>query len=88
MREVECAFSNAKPLIEDIRGYFNANPTVDKVFSFDLVAYLNKLQDRPWAGSKSLTQNKLARLLKPLDILPTDIRIGAVVCKGYTRKTF
>jgi putative DNA primase/helicase len=58
--------------------------------SADLVGALIKIEGRPWADGlgknrdKPLTQNKLARMLKPLSIIPENIWISEnKVLKGY-----
>ena len=55
--------------------------------SSDLVSHLVALEGHPWAemgnSGKPLTQNKLARMLKPLGIIPENIRVGDGVPKGY-----
>ena len=60
--------------------------------SADLVKALVALEGRPWAEmgktGKPLTQNKLARMLKPLGIAPQNIRVGDKVAKGYAFRHF
>jgi putative DNA primase/helicase len=54
--------------------------------SADLVKSLVALEGRPWAemgNGRLITQNKLARMLKPLRITPGNIRVGGQVLKGY-----
>jgi hypothetical protein len=60
--------------------------------SADLVNRLVALDGHPWAemgqSGKPLTQNKLARMLKPLGITPENIHIGDKVPKGYVFRHF
>ena len=79
-------------LLGDIRDIFakraaNKVEPADRIPSGDLVAALVGIEGRPWAelgkARKPLTQNRLARLLKPLAIAPENIRIGDKVPKGY-----
>jgi hypothetical protein len=59
----------------------------DEIPSADLVRGLVGLDGRPWAelgkSRKPLTTNGLARRLKPLAIIPENIRVGDKVPKGY-----
>jgi hypothetical protein len=60
----------------------------DHVQSAVLVKDLLKMQERPWGEinhGKALTENKLARLLKPFKITPDKFRDGAVTHRGYSR---
>ena len=79
-------------LLGDIRDIFakreaNKVEPVDRISSGDLVAALVAIEGRPWAelgkSRKPLTQNGLARRLKPLAITSENIRIGDKVPKGY-----
>ena len=79
-------------LLGDIRDIFarraaNKVEPADRIPSGDLVEALVGIEGRPWAemgkARKPLTQNRLARLLKPLAIAPENIRIGDKVPKGY-----
>ena len=60
---------------------------MDRISSGDLVEALVAIEGRPWAelgkSRKPLTQNGLARRLKPLGITSENIRIGDKVPKGY-----
>jgi putative DNA primase/helicase len=79
-------------LLGDIRDIFakreeNRVEPVDRIPSADLVEALVGIEGRPWAelgrNRKPLTQNGLARRLKPLAITSENIRIGDKVPKGY-----
>jgi putative DNA primase/helicase len=65
-----------------------------EIASADLVKALVAVEGRPWADGlgknrdKPLTQNRLARMLKPLGIAPDNIRIGNKVPKGYRLSRF
>ena len=72
-------------LIEDISEILDdwSHPVM---FSRVLVDKLVELEDRPWfewKRGKPLTQNSLARLLRPYGLTSTAKRIGGDVAKGY-----
>jgi hypothetical protein len=75
-------------LLGDIRDIFAAMPGDDfldpkakRISSAELIKELCDIEPRPWAefgkSGKAITQNKLARLLKPLAIPPILMRITA-----------
>jgi Protein of unknown function (DUF3631) len=80
-------------LLGDIRDTFTRRETnkvepVDRISSGDLVAALVAIEGRPWAelgkSRKPLTQNGLARRLRPLAITPDTIRLDEKrTIKGY-----
>jgi len=89
--------SRTELLLSDIRDIFakreaNRIEPVDRIPSADLVAALVAIEGRPWAelgkSRKPLTQNGLARRLKPLGITPENIRLGDKVPKGYLLERF
>ena len=63
-----------------------------RMFSQDIVDALVAIEDGPWKfysgknRDKPITQNGLARLLKP--IVPQNLRVGAMQAKGYERHQF
>src|SRR5262249_56400903 len=65
---------------------------VHKMASADLVDHLAKIEGRPWAewkAGKPITQNALARLLKPFKVTPGTIRLDSDhTPKGYKREDF
>ena len=67
-------------------------PPRDRISSAELIENLCKIVPRPWGeygkGGKPLTQNKLARLLKPFGIVPQVLRIGNETPSGYYRHQF
>jgi len=73
-------------LLGDIKALF-AERTTDRISSSALVDDLVALEGRPWAelgkSQKKLTQVRLARMLKPLKIVPETIRVGDKTPKGY-----
>ena len=74
-------------LLGDIRMIF-ASREVERMPSAALVEALTEMDGRPWAefgrSEKPITQNKLARLLKPLKIAPDSIRVDEKrTPKGY-----
>ena len=63
----------------------------ERVFSRTLVAELNGLGDRPWAGmrqGKEITELWLARQLRPYGVRPKTMWIGKSVAKGYLKNDF
>jgi Protein of unknown function (DUF3631) len=87
---VEDEASRLELLLEDIRAVgFGGNNT--EVRSADLVQRLIELEGRPWAElsrGKPLTQNRLARLLKPLAIGPGNVGPENSRARGYRRDQF
>jgi hypothetical protein len=78
-------------LLPDIRAEF----TMDKIKSEELVRILVAIEGHPWAefgrDRKPITQNRLARLLKPYKIKPRTIRLGPGpedTAKGYELAQF
>ena len=75
----------------DIRAIF-AERGVDRLPSAELVEALIAIEGRPWAewkAGKPLSQNGLARLLKPLKIRPGTKRFaGEKTLKGYYLSDF
>ncbi|HHJ40067.1 MAG: hypothetical protein AXA67_02165 [Methylothermaceae bacteria B42] len=72
-------------ILRDIRTVFTER-RIERMFSRELVAALIEIEESPWAEwrrGKPLTQNSLARLLKPFGIRPHIIRIGPDIAKGY-----
>jgi putative DNA primase/helicase len=90
-------------LLVDIKAIFTEAATLaarvasrqdtDRLASSDLVDALVKIEGRPWAEygktGKPLSQNQLARMLKPLGIAPEVIRIGdKKTPRGYLLSQF
>lgn len=76
-------------LLKDIKEIFKEQR--DKIFSKLLTGKLVELEDRPWADwrkGKPLTQNALARLLKPFGISSKSVRIDDKTAKGYSLEQF
>ena len=73
-------------LLGDIKAIFE-DAADDRLASADLTKRLVELEGRPWAEygrtGKPLSQNQLARLLKPLGIAPEVIRIRTETARGY-----
>lgn len=78
-------------LLGDIRDVFEGKPA-ERLHSAELVAALVALTDRPWPevrkGGKPLTENALARFLKPFKVHSRQVRIGALSKKGYELSDF
>src|SRR3954471_15832485 len=72
------------PLLLPVR-FFEAS--ADRVFSFRLVVWLERVENAPWAGSK-ISERWLARQLKPYGILPRTIWLMELSAKGYMREDF
>jgi Protein of unknown function (DUF3631) len=79
--------SQLETLLADIR---DVSRDKTEAPSADLINHLVALEGHPWAemgnSGKPLTQNKLARMLKPLGIIPQNIWMGSgtgKVLKGY-----
>jgi len=72
-------------LLKDIKGFLADHPD-DFVETKKLIDYLVSLSDRPWEylQGRELTPHKLAELLKPFGIEPTQRRFKQVV-RGYER---
>jgi len=59
---------------------------IDRIASAELVEVLIKMEERPWPewkAGKPITQRQIARLLKPFEITPKQIRVGDKTQKGY-----
>ncbi len=75
----------ASLLLVDIRA---ALGSLDRISSKELVARLLEMEGQPWPemprGGKPITQNGVARLLKPFGVFPRSVRIdGVETSKGY-----
>jgi putative DNA primase/helicase len=73
-------------LLNDIRDLTLAKKEVH-IQSAVLVKELLKLKERPWGEvnrGRELTENKLARMLKPFKIAPEKFRDGIVTHRGYS----
>jgi putative DNA primase/helicase len=83
--------SRVELLLGDIRTIFT-NRALDRIPSAILAEALADMEGRPWAeygrSEKPITPGKLARLLKPLAIVPENIRVGDKVPKGYLLERF
>ena len=84
--------SQLEQLLSDIKAVAFLAEGDDEVRSADLVQRLVELEGRPWAemgkGEKALTQNRLARMLKPLGIGPGYIGPKDDRARGYRREQF
>ncbi|HTU54448.1 MAG TPA: DUF3631 domain-containing protein [Acetobacteraceae bacterium] len=80
--------SQGEKLIHDVHTVLRENE--EAIASQTLVERLVSLDGRPWAemgrSGRALTQNKLARLLKPFGIWPRKLRLGAEPVQGYRRE--
>jgi hypothetical protein len=84
--------SRGEQLLADIRDAFGEK-NADRLSSDELVAYLVRLEGRPWAelgrSRKPLTKNGLAALLRPFKIYSGSIRLDdGRTPKGYHRRAF
>jgi len=77
-------------LLMDIQEIFKSH-LVERIFSDDLVEALTAKKESPWCDwnrGKGLTQNGLARLLKPFSIYSKTMRIGEGRRNGYSLDRF
>jgi hypothetical protein len=82
--------SIGRTLLSDIRQAFTAKDT-DRLSSADLVICLVDVETSPWgewAHGRPISPCKVARLLRPFNIPPHNIRIGDRTMKGYERGDF
>jgi hypothetical protein len=71
-------------LLTDIRSLLER--CEEKVPSVDLVSWLNKLPESPWAeAGRELSQSRLARLLRPFGVSSRDVRCDDGVKRGYLK---
>jgi putative DNA primase/helicase len=73
-------------LLADIRAVFHETNVTVNISSADLAQALVDMPDKGWSEcnrGKPLTQNGLARKLKPFGVYPKNIRVGAAVPKCY-----
>jgi Protein of unknown function (DUF3631) len=87
---VEEELSHRAALLADIREVFAENGS-DRISSFDLVAALVAMADKPWGEcnhGKALTQNGLARRLKGFGIFPEKIGPKTKRVNGYSKVAF
>jgi putative DNA primase/helicase len=62
-----------------------------KIFTADLVGYLNQIETSPWPdwnNGKGITATALSKILKPFGVGPGSTRIGESTGKGYTVESF
>jgi hypothetical protein len=77
-------------LLSDIQQIFN-DSQADRIATADLVSALTEVETSPWGEwnhGKPISQAKIARLLRPFEIVPHNVRIGEKVLKGYERQDF
>jgi hypothetical protein len=85
----EASGSEQESLFADIRMLFELSKS-DRLSSHDLKSNLMR-DGSQWADcerGRPLTQSGLARLLRPFDIAPRDIRFGSSTRKGYYKANF
>ena len=62
-----------------------------RIFSYDIVLLLNRLEDRPWSVAKKpveITELWLSQQLRPFGVRPRNLWIGGEQRKGYVRDEF
>jgi hypothetical protein len=77
-------------LLSDLREVFEERHR-GVLFSQELVDALVAMEDRPWCEwrkGRPMTQNSLARLLRPFKIHPATRRVGHATAKGYELRQF
>ncbi len=82
--------STGPKLLQDIQDIFDSH-LGERIFSDDLVEALKDKKESPWCDwnrGKGLTQNGLARQLKPFSIKSKTMRIGENLKKGYELDSF
>jgi hypothetical protein len=83
--------SRLELLLGDVRDILDEHG-LERIASDTLIERLVEITPRPWAeygrSGKPITQNKLARLLKPLGIAPVQIRVEGEKARGYERHQF
>src|SRR5215469_2152114 len=80
--------SHGTRLLSDVRDVFGET---DKLCTADLLEALNNIETSPWCEwnkGKGLTSHSLAKLLRPFEIGPQDVRIGERSLKGYRYEQF
>jgi len=78
-------------LLKDLRDLINESQTTNLIPSMSITSELNKLLDRPWNDlnrGSGINQNQLARLLKPFDIFPKQLKIEGKNIRGYEKIYF
>ena len=83
--------SRLELLLGDVRDILDEHG-LERIASDTLIERLVEITPRPWSefgrSGKPITQNKLARLLKPLGIAPVQIRVEGEKARGYERHQF
>jgi hypothetical protein len=77
-------------LLADIRDAFS-HKTTDRLLSKELVRTLCSMKERPWPEARNgneITENWLARRLRPFGITPKTLRTKTERAKGYERGDF
>jgi hypothetical protein len=76
-------------LLADIRAVFDERDA-DRLASAVLADALHEIEEAPWGEwyGKAITQNAIARLLKPYGVQPRKLRIGEETARGYGREQF
>jgi hypothetical protein len=73
-------------LLKDMEHLFKEQK-VDAIFSEDLEQQLHGMEERPWSEygreRKPISKGQIARLLKPFEIRPRNVRIEETQAKGY-----
>ncbi len=76
-------------LLADIKAIFE-DKRVNQLPTVEIVRLLNAIEEAPWGANdrNPMSAHKLARLLKPYEIEPKNIRQGTTVAKGYIKAEF
>jgi hypothetical protein len=85
--------SRGVKLLRDIRRVFAKKGNREAIFSADLAAALNTLEESEWGGwndGEGIKPRELAKHLRPYKIhpYPKTLRIGEAVGRGYYRASF
>jgi hypothetical protein len=73
-------------LLSDLQKLFSERRDELKIFSINIVRYLEELEDRPWPEFKNdrpITQPQLAKILGKFGIKSRSVKISGVTQRGY-----
>jgi uncharacterized protein DUF3631 len=76
-------------LLDDIRSFFERTGA-DGIHSDDIIAELEKMEDRPWAEwsrGKPITKNQLAKMLAGFEVKPKQVWANGKNKNGYALST-
>jgi Protein of unknown function (DUF3631) len=83
--------SSGVELLADLRRVFQEHGDPDALFSADLAADLNAIEESGWGGwhgGEGIRPRDIARVLRPYAIAPHKVRIDERTLQGYRREQF